>query len=86
MANPWTNAEWNLTEQGNVVRLRGLIAAQKLAKEAGTTVGGPRPIPPNERPIIRNFFLTKRIGSTTNQMAGGRGYAGDGPPDESVGS
>jgi len=59
MANPWTDSDWNLTAQGEVVRTLGLDTAHKLAKEAGTVFGGPRPV---TRPAIRNYILTKRIG------------------------
>lgn len=77
MDNPWTTQFWNLTAQGDVVRQWGLVTAQRLASEAGTTVGGPMPKEPNDRPIIRNYILTKRIGS---QSSGGKGYSGTGVP------
>lgn len=40
--NPWSATNWNMTEQGQVVRADPKKADQ-LAKAAGTTVGGPRP-------------------------------------------
>lgn len=41
--NPWTAANWNLTEQGKIVKEQGLEKAQQLAKMAGTVVGGAKP-------------------------------------------
>jgi hypothetical protein len=41
--NPFSAKNWNLTEQGNYVKQHGMEKAQQLAKQAGTTVGGPRP-------------------------------------------
>lgn len=40
--NPWTTEHWNLTKQGQQVRLDG-TKAETMAKAAGTTIGGPRP-------------------------------------------
>lgn len=45
--NPWTHANWNLTEQGKIVRADPKKAEQ-LAKQAGTTVGGLRPPAPRQ--------------------------------------
>jgi hypothetical protein len=45
--NPWTDQFWNLTLQGQYLTQHGLIAAEKLAQAAGTTVGGPRPKVPS---------------------------------------
>jgi len=42
--NPWTNEHWNLTEQGKVVKQHGQERAEQMAKAAGTTFGGPRPM------------------------------------------
>lgn len=42
--NPWTADNWNLTAQGAVVREKGMDVANKMAEQAGTTVGGPRPV------------------------------------------
>ena len=41
--NPWMAKSWNLTEQGQIVREQGSATAERLAKAAGTTVGGLRP-------------------------------------------
>lgn len=41
-ANPWTAEGWNMTEQGAVLRA-DRAKADRLAKAAGTTVGGPKP-------------------------------------------
>ena len=40
--NPWTNENWNLTEQGKIL-MENASRADQLAKSAGTTVGGKRP-------------------------------------------
>lgn len=80
MANPWTYAEWNLTAQGDLIRRWGLVTAHKMAKEAGTTVGGPRPPSPTNAPVNKTFILNKRIGSTNISTGGGTGSSGDGPP------
>jgi len=42
--NPWTHENWNLTEQGKVVKA-DRKKADDLARMAGTTVGGPKPNP-----------------------------------------
>ena len=42
--NPWSADGWNMTEQGNVLRAKGRAEADRLAKAAGTTVGGKRPV------------------------------------------
>lgn len=42
-ANPWTSDGWNLSKQGQVVRDQGMEVAQRMAKAAGTTVGGLKP-------------------------------------------
>jgi len=41
-ANPWSAKSWNLTEQGKVFRDSADLAG-RLAKAAGTSLGGPRP-------------------------------------------
>lgn len=43
MINPWTDEHWNLTEQARIFRELGEEVARRMAKEAGTTLGGPRP-------------------------------------------
>lgn len=40
--NPWTNAGWNLTEQGKIIR-QDPKRAEQLARAAGTKIGGPKP-------------------------------------------
>lgn len=40
--NPFSAKDWNMTEQGRLVRENKDLAEQ-LAKAAGTTIGGPRP-------------------------------------------
>lgn len=42
IVNPFTDENWNLTEQGKLVTTNPTLA-QNLAKSAGTTVGGRRP-------------------------------------------
>lgn len=75
MNNPWTFEDWNVTEQGLYVVKFGLLAAEKAAKEAGTTVGGPKPnAPPGTKVIHKNFVLNKKIGGT------GTGTGPAGPP------
>ncbi|MCK5131709.1 MAG: hypothetical protein KAR40_06100 [Candidatus Sabulitectum sp.] len=41
--NPWTHDNWNMTEQAKVFRGQGAEIAAKMAKAAGTTVGGQMP-------------------------------------------
>lgn len=41
--NPWSKDNWNMTEQGKVLTEQGREVADKMAKAAGTTVGGQRP-------------------------------------------
>lgn len=40
--NPWTNAGWNLTKQGQIIR-DDPKRAEQLARAAGTQIGGPKP-------------------------------------------
>lgn len=42
--NPWTHESWNMTKQGQLVTT-DRQKADRLAKAAGTVVGGPRPKP-----------------------------------------
>lgn len=42
--NPFTHENWNMTEQGRIVR-EDRARAERLAKAAGTTIGGKRPEP-----------------------------------------
>lgn len=41
--NPWSAKGWNLTAQGQVIRTQGRSVAEQMAKQAGTTLGGPKP-------------------------------------------
>lgn len=41
--NPWSHDGWNFTAQGNVIREQGQEVAERMAKAAGTTVGGLKP-------------------------------------------
>lgn len=43
-ANPFTHENWNMTEQGKILR-ESRAKAEQLAKAAGTTIGGIRPNP-----------------------------------------
>lgn len=43
--NPWRHDQWNMTKQGAIYR-ENPERAEQLAKQAGTTVGGPRPAAP----------------------------------------
>ena len=42
-SNPFTHDNWNMTEQSKVYREQGAEIATRMAKAAGTTVGGPKP-------------------------------------------
>lgn len=42
--NPWSADHWNVTEQSRIYR-ENPTNAQQLAKAAGTTIGGTRPMP-----------------------------------------
>jgi hypothetical protein len=44
-SNPFTHANWNLTEQGKLVQT-DRAKAEQLARAAGTTIGGQRPAAP----------------------------------------
>lgn len=43
-ANPFTAENWNMTEQGALVN-SNRARAEQMAKAAGTTIGGPKPLP-----------------------------------------
>ncbi len=43
-SNPWSADGWNMTQQGQIVRADP-AKAERLAKQAGTTVGGRKPQP-----------------------------------------
>jgi hypothetical protein len=40
--NPWSADNWNMTEQGRILK-ENRSRAEQLAKSAGTSIGGPRP-------------------------------------------
>lgn len=42
--NPWTAAHWNMTEQGRIVNT-DFKKAERMAVQAGTTIGGMKPLP-----------------------------------------
>lgn len=44
-ANPWSAANWSMTEQSRYIQANGLAKAEQMAKAAGTFLGGPRPEP-----------------------------------------
>lgn len=41
--NPWSHEHWNMTKQGQILTADA-TKADRMAKAAGTTVGGPKPI------------------------------------------
>ena len=41
--NPWSKDNWNLTEQGKVLREKGVEKAEQMAKAAGSAVGATQP-------------------------------------------
>lgn len=41
--NPWKTETWNMTQQGKVLKEQGIDMATRMAKSAGTTVGGLKP-------------------------------------------
>lgn len=43
VGNPWSAANWNMTEQGNFLRLHGAEKASNLAAQAGVKVGAVKP-------------------------------------------
>lgn len=42
--NPWKHETWNMTEQGKILT-QDRARAERLAKQAGTTIGGTKPPP-----------------------------------------
>lgn len=42
--NPWSFENWNMTDQGRYIREHGSERSEVLAKAAGTTVGGRKPL------------------------------------------
>lgn len=43
--NPWSKDNWNMTQQGQIIKEKGMDVAKQMAKAAGTTVGG---LPPSK--------------------------------------
>lgn len=43
VANPWSDAHWNVSEQGRIYRDHGKDAAERMAKAAGRPLVGPKP-------------------------------------------
>lgn len=85
--NPWRFDQWNLTVQGQFVRRYGDAKAREFAVLAGTTFPGPKPRNGDEPQRDRLVYLVTRkilIEGDGSGIAGGRGYAGDGPPGEDV--
>jgi len=43
--NPWSGGQaWNMTHQGQFIKEHGIEKANQMAAQAGTKVGGPRPL------------------------------------------
>jgi len=59
MENPWAFATWNVTHQGEFVKRYGVAAAERLAKQAGTSLGGMRPRDPSVKVVEREVFVIK---------------------------
>lgn len=80
ISNPWSEENWNLTEQGRYITRFGIEVAKTKARQAGTKLGAPRkrvPVPDplrvlvqRHQPIINNISIGN----------GGEGSSGDGPP------
>lgn len=68
--NPWTFADWNLTLQAQYVQQFGLDRAQARARDAGTTVGGPRPKPAGVAPVVKQTTVISRRSPTTTTATG----------------
>lgn len=41
--NPWMKANWNMTDQGQILKKYGMEKTQQLAKSVGSEVGAPKP-------------------------------------------
>ena len=41
--NPWSAANWNVTEQGRIVRTLGIAVAQRLSASQGSSIGATKP-------------------------------------------
>lgn len=78
--NPWSAAEWNVTKQGQFLQAYGRRRADDFARQAGTTVGGPKPQGIGPR-YITQVLVQKRV-IVQGGQGGGYGWTGDGPPDD----
>lgn len=87
-ANPWTAADWNLTDQGAFIKKFGLAVAQRRMKEAGVKLGALRPAGPQQAPakiyIIQGKPGKDGAGSTTPpptpvSISEYLGFSGQGP-------
>ena len=47
--NPWSYEGWNMTKQGQFLKEHGSEKAERMAKAAGTTVGGKKPPPKSSK-------------------------------------
>ncbi len=85
VVNPWTADAWNITAQGEYVKRYGVSVATRTAKLAGSFLGATKPKQDHRQIEVRNFILTKKIGSTggSGNDTGliGAGRSGEGPPE-----
>jgi hypothetical protein len=49
LPNPWSEQFWNLSKQSAFVKEYGLVAADRWARAAGTTLGAPRKVAPRPK-------------------------------------
>lgn len=70
MDNPWAFSTFNVTNQGRYVARYGLSAGERLAKLAGTTIGGP-PFDPRVKEV-KVYIIHGRKGDK-----GDKGEAGE---------
>ena len=42
--NPWSASGWSLTAQGRYLQQYGKVRAEARARDAGTSINGPRPV------------------------------------------
>lgn len=78
LGNPWAPGEWNLTRQGEFVKLYGEGRARVFAKAAGTKIGALEP----GKPIGPcTYIFTKRLVTADGGGLIGAGASGDGPPE-----
>lgn len=54
--NPWSAADWNLTEQGRYIKRYGVEAGARLARSVGSSLGALKPI---EQVIHNRIFVIK---------------------------